>query len=98
MDYELANELKKAGFPQGYELKYRYEGRYEADEDNGGVLYYPSLSELIEACGDKFDCLIRRHDGVWIAYGLSGGEYNLSVEGTTPLIAVTKLWLALNKK
>lgn len=52
------------------------------------------LSELIEACGGSFEYLKRyKADGVWEAGGLNGEG-----EGSTPEIAVSNLWLSLNKK
>lgn len=56
MTYELAKKLKNAGFPQPKV------GCHECSEgheqfDNGA--YAPTLSELIEACGEGFHCLVR---------------------------------------
>ncbi len=48
MDYKLAKELKEAGFPFPWE-----------DGDGGKFIEHPTLSELIEACGEEFDCLER---------------------------------------
>jgi hypothetical protein len=57
MNYELARELKEAGFPQkgghyicadGSEYPYPY------DE---AAAYIPNLEELIEACGERFNFL-----------------------------------------
>jgi len=71
MNYELAKELKEAGFPQKH-------GRYLEYWDEGGgvwncgdepvstyrleeLIYNPTLEELIEACGDDFDELKAPH-------------------------------------
>lgn len=98
MNYELAKELKDAGFPQ-------------TDEPNicghcgdGGPdteVRYPTLSELIEACGDRFASLIRKNGG-WESNSkfLSNKDGTVDAHnwiGSTPEEAVTRLWLALNK-
>lgn len=103
MNYELAKELKEAGFPQPCLDKdglahgdwvypsdpYRY-----GNEDKG--IYRPTLEELIEACGEEFDCLERLDDNDWIAYGGDTDDFNQLAH--TPTEAVAMLWLALNKK
>ena len=60
-----------------------------------GFVSIPTLSELIEACGEGFNDL--NHSGGhrnW--YARSG--VSIIVSGKTPEEAVAKLWLALNKK
>ena len=95
MQYELVKELKDAGFPMEYELD------NFSDFDKYKAWIDIDLSELIEACGDKFDALGKcKDDGVsrivdgWIAVD----EDNKRRWGKTPEEAVAKLWLALNKK
>lgn len=92
MNYELAKELKDAEYPQPYPLI------GELVTHNGEQLYIPTLSELIAACGEGFDALHRmtydvERNGQWQARAALIG-----ISGTTPEIAVAKLWLALNKK
>lgn len=110
IDYELAKELKDAGFPQkGY-------GVYAPDPatglnfpNTGFTAYVPTLSELIEACGFRFSLLKRiapergSLKDRWKADGYDGtpleGSMALTSElGSTPEEAVARLWLALNKK
>ncbi len=59
--------------------------------------YFPTLSELIEVCGDKFYCL-KRSQGVsrfiWMAE--SNDDEPIAWLGSTPEEAVANLWLALN--
>lgn len=101
MDYELAKQLKDAGFTQKPEdLLTQVEYR--------GITYVkptePTLSELIEACGEKEDFALFRIGDNWSAeyknpswavrLGEVEGEY--IGEGKTPEEAVARLWLHLN--
>lgn len=104
MNYELAKQLKDAGFPQE-------EKAGEVLDDEGlpaipgnyeGRLYVPTLIELIEACGDSFGALHKVLD-YWEA---CGGEYQpmdqdcawkFMLKDSTPEQAVANLWLALNQ-
>ena len=57
----------------------------------------PTLSELIEACGDEFKKMWRHSDGSWSAFSGTRSQKNiLKSSGATPEIAVAKLWLALH--
>ena len=103
MKYELAKQLKDAGFPlREYDPNLPFKigkdivctyfkiGRKEYLE--------PSLSELIEACGDRFDALIKDSEvrGDWVATAENGDADNLvSQTSSTPSEAVAKLWLTL---
>lgn len=89
--YELAKALKDAGFPQdGNGTKAT---AFFADE----TVYIPTLTELIEACGDDFyDLMVEKK--VWrarVANFVRMGELMADAFGTTPLEAVAHLWLAL---
>lgn len=95
MDYELASELRDAGFPQ------TGKGNRIGPSDNliwrsSDRVYNPILSELIEACGNEFDNLSRfcPTGTPWFQARGSGKLEN----GSTPEEAVARLWLALNKK
>lgn len=73
MNYELAKELKEAGFPpekanMAYSRMIRRDGWYletrgmiEQNQNNfcGEILPAPTLEELIEACGEKLMSLHR---------------------------------------
>lgn len=113
LTYETAKQLKDAGFPQ--DLKHRHEkGQFSADisriegpikpgdsyrvhpED---LVYIPTLSELVESCGDEFRSL-RKEGDIYYAVPLSaellrGGK---SQRGLSPEEAIANLWLELNKK
>ena len=59
----------------------------------------PSLSELIEACGEGFEELVRFKDKN--AIGAKWGAFTnpkIVSRGNTPEEAVARLWLGLNKK
>lgn len=95
--YELAKQLKDAGFPQL--ATYEGKGEHWAPSNKPDICYFPTLSELIEACGDEFSSLYRHGDlGSWQATGYKLKEdvqYGKDGEGFTPEEAVAKLWLAL---
>lgn len=88
MTYELAKKLKDAGFP-GF-IK-GLTGKVEVWDI---VSSKPSLSELIEACGDGFSSLSKVELG---KIYLASSDINGSFNGPTPEEAVAKLWLKLNK-
>jgi len=98
MNYELCKKLKDAGFPQqkfGYGTSHHHK--------QGDVCYIPTLSELIEACGERGMFALTREQGedcwVWTATTphLTAREL-VSGTGSTPEEAVAKLWLTLNEK
>ena len=66
---------------------------------DGLYSHHPSLSELIEACGDLFLGL-RNETGFWSATGFPEGNRKawFTENGKTPEEAVANLWLELNKK
>ena len=105
--YELAKELKDAGFPQPSHTPLSIP-RLGISEVDGSFVHFPTLSELIDACG-KYVVLEQTKTG-WTAYhdsepfqspaGLSGVDtlMCLAEDGPTPEEAVARLWLALKKK
>ncbi len=91
MTYELLKQLKDAGFPQN--------NHYYCRED--GIISdvcIPTLSKLIEACGDKFGFLSKvQGENSFIAQ-VPGGVAQFNDKSSTPEEAVIRLYLALNKK
>lgn len=85
MNYELAKQLRDSGFHSGKENEDYYEEFRDWIE--------PSLSELIAACGDRFEMSVRRNPDCW---GAVGGMHR-DERGKTPEEAVARLWLALNQ-
>jgi len=98
MDYELCKQLKDAGLksemvtePSGFNTP---EGEYVNE---------PTLSELIDACGEEFGTLKKLYDmpdkwGVSDKGCASGGgeKFYFHAEGETPEEAVANLYLSLN--
>jgi len=107
MTYETAKKLKDAGFPkEGGWYFLTPDGEYKdaacANEKPEDV-FPPDLSELIEACGDKFVNLERDHidpkkHASFVAWGKIGGNVESYGYSITPEEAVADLWLALNDK
>ena len=92
MDYDLAESLMDAGFPQigkgsliGPMKKLVWR--------SGDRVYVPTLEELIEACGMNFGSLDKQHDG-WLASANCDQTYFAE----TPAEAVARLWLALQQR
>lgn len=103
IDYELLKRLKNAGFLKKHKL-FSEDNDLEGSRDfctvctkdeyeiAGGVMCIPTLSELIEACGNDFRNLFRDwHHGTWTA-----STHSETATGTTPEEAVINLYLALN--
>jgi len=59
MTYELAEQLKNAGFPQNRCLCGQVPCPICKGGDIENAVHYPDLSELIEACGDDFLELVK---------------------------------------
>jgi hypothetical protein len=91
ISYELARTLKDAGFPQSELARAQQRAGYDH-------VSLPTLSRLIEECGDRFGALGREPD-CWIAceYVSKRGEWNNVHEGKTPEDAVARLWLSLSQ-
>lgn len=121
ISYALAKELKDAGFPQhGTDvMSQEFDTFIERDGKlcrawnriDPEACYVPTLSELIEACGEGFNSLrvnrVFKNYKKWVAYA----ESHLGVEiipinaagmtgfdGDTPQEAVARLWLAVHNE
>jgi hypothetical protein len=105
IEYDLAKQLRDAGFPQtpthGIGCWWTWEGYvYKAEKDipkkyRGVWFLNPTLTELINACGDQFFSVMLT-DGLWSAHGLRmhvGGS-----AGTSPDSVVARLWLRMKEK
>jgi hypothetical protein len=92
ISYELAKELKDAGFPQNAENRVALKNGYD-------YAYPPTLPELIEACGDiefELHCYpFTKFDARYFVIERLG-EDDMERQ-PTPEIAVAKLYLALHK-
>jgi hypothetical protein len=105
MNYELCLKLKEAGFKSEHVLDmdtgaWCTNCPWLRNEESKGFeeMCYPTLSELIEACGDKFKFIEIQNYHInqprWTALDCEGEHRTF---GSTPEEAVAKLWLALNK-
>ena len=94
MNYELAKELKDAGFPQ----EEQNESMNIGEGTYNGMARFPILSELIEACGDNFESLSKQVEG-WVATSIRYPYIiNISFMAVdSPEEAVARLWLRLKK-
>ena len=94
MTYDLALQLKNAGFPfKSYEWAPEFYGLYSYVSKDEETLKVPLLEELIEACGGFKFKLVRGQVG-WFAE--TKGVF--SAGSQTPTEAVARLWLALHTK
>lgn len=100
MTIKLAKQLKDAKFPF---RRWTTELQEQLIWDDGKADKEPTLSELIKACGNRFDELSRdetNRGGEWLA--IWGDNQDPSIthtgQGQTPEEAVAKLWLQINKK
>lgn len=103
MNYELAKQLKDAGFPQVHPASYPNGTlmRHPRDINNTEEVYFSTLHQLIEACGDRFSMLNRSIDNKFHAWATRNEEVkyldDIYSEGDTPEEAVANLWLKLNE-
>jgi hypothetical protein len=88
MNYELAKKLKEAGF------KFHHEG------SKWSKYIFPTLEELIEACGNEFKGLMVDTEETWHAISIVKTDDNSNISGIGETLeeAVANLWLNLNKK
>ena len=111
MNHELALKLKETGFPQNLQACRVYFHYLNDDEVKiidfrktlddlpiGEIAVIPTLSEIIEACGEKFDHIQKSKDQhvKWRARAWVG-TMPIVEFGDTMEEAVAKLWLVLNK-
>lgn len=108
MDSNILKQLKDAGFPIKPFLKDILKHSTEEDIRNlkiGHVIKcgtslenkIPTLSDLIEACGIKFDSLHQNFLKGWTVKEDTFGKRPMFY-GKTPEEAVANLWLKLNDK
>ncbi len=104
MTYELLKQLKDAGFPQDTVTtdKRRWLGRnYIAPDGNAPIYYGESIPYLM---GEKqwffYPTLSEQWSDEWVAsqetFYDDAGYQGIVGKGTSPEIAVARLWLALN--
>jgi hypothetical protein len=91
ISYELAKKLKDAGFPQSELARAQQKAGYD-------YVSMPTLSTLVEACGEDFGAL-GRETRWWLACGYISerGEWKNVHKGWTPEDAVARLWLSIHQ-
>lgn len=95
MNHEIALKLKNAGFPIINDTEHENTWKVDGVRYDG---YQPTLEELIEAVGDDFYSLQKKDkdkDTGWRCYAKASVILD-SFEGSTPIEAVSNLWLALH--
>lgn len=95
MKYELAKQLKDAGFPNSENwitADIASQGKRMVIGDQSEIYIVPTLSELIEACGT---IQLNIYNDAKYSQALSNSKVG---EGSTPEEAVANLWITLNKK
>ena len=95
MNYELTKELKEAGFPQGGDGEY-YGGPCTIPTAES-MTYIPTLSELIDACGEAVHFILMKAGNMWQAGKGDNVLQGVTAYGSTPEEAVARLWLAFNR-
>ena len=110
INYELAKELKDAGFPPNDKHRRRVCKHNQVPLlcPNGcqkeDIETIPTLSELIEACGERLVGMSKYENGVYldgkwtVAYRKEMMSMSSYVRGDTLEEAVARLWLALHAK
>ncbi len=100
MNYKLAKKLKDAGFPQSPKNKEVWTYQFEnMDEETGECVRIPTLSELIEACGEGIGTIWKSPvDHKWHACTMVESNHLESDGYKYPEEAVANLWLKLNEQ
>lgn len=100
ISYELAKQLKDAGWPQ---LKTKHFGEvcgYANKVTSDCYLATPTLEELIAACGQNLVALSQMKNGKWVGWyatGIVGLRSTFKdFDGSTLIEAVARLLLAIN--
>lgn len=103
IDYELAKKLEEAGFPEPNDLE-PHAKVCSPERNKDGLydyVYVPELSELIEECGKDGRTFksLQNIDGKWRATGYHNEKdiYQDCGGFETPQIALSELYIALNK-
>lgn len=99
MNYELAKELKEAGYPQGGDGQ--WDGGPGTIATQETMAYIPTLEELIEACERdwrQMGALTVEHSQLGDEWVASAYHNPIHARGKTATEAVARLWLALNRR
>lgn len=110
LGYHRTFDLSLIGWPET-EPDYYDQGKWrcssifsreylESEEGKRGTVYFPTLSEIIDECGDGFERLIRIKAGIGgIVFRTQGGYENYEIaQYRAAEESVARLYIALNKK
>ena len=97
MKYELVKKLRDAGFPYDWQdFDNHFPDLLVVNWDIYSKFYSPTLSEIIEACGENIKNIDFVHGmNLFIAYSME--SLDKKGEGITTEEAIANLWLELNK-
>ena len=98
MNYDLAKKLKDKGFPQEGRGTYVVEKHTNVGMSTNTIpiFYFPTLSELIEECGDKFLSLSKEKHNE-LSYATSTSRPQERSVGKTLEEAVANLFLKIHE-
>ncbi len=100
MNYDLAKELKDAGYKMALanenDIMSSRSDVWRDPVSSGHWYLFPTLEELIEACGDELYSVINRANGMGNGWEVRGENDRFTAP--TLIEAVTLLWLFINKK
>lgn len=95
MNYSLAKELRDVGFSHNWCSEDDCSCLVNGDSTKGTACF-PTLEELIDACGDNLESVIQRGNGDGDNWEVRS---KVSRFNATSLVeAVAQLWLAFHKK
>ena len=97
MDYNLALQLKEAGFPQGEHTELSIP-RLQIEEVKDSYVKLPTLEEVIEELGELETLLKADNPPFASEHWIAVSKKNERALGETPLLAVCNLYIAINSK
>lgn len=101
LSYETALKLKEAGFPLKEVPDPILGGPFYKDDGEDRIYHYPTLSELIQECGDEFTGLyetpmFKDSNGDLKKWTAHSRQHTSMGIGDTPEEAVANLYIALH--
>jgi hypothetical protein len=104
---QLAKRLKEAGYPQemyeGRKMLVFEEGK-DPEDPKAEYVYFPTLPEMIAACGEDFYDLVRIKDEKGVAWCAQSARPYTGVKGygsiavASPEEALAELYIAIHSR